>query len=132
MMNRIHIQLAWSIFLASYADVAISDTDMDVSAGERIYIQCTGCHAPEYHRTGPRHCDLLGRKAGSVADFAFTDAMKNSNLVWNPETLNRFLQAPLTVVPGTSMGFAGIASELERRQLIAFLSTLTTENPRCR
>ena len=126
------IQLAWSIFLASYAGLAICDTDMDVNAGEAIYIQCTGCHAPEYNRTGPRHCGLLGRKAGSLADFEFTAAMKNSNLIWNPATLNRFLQAPPTVVPGTSMGFAGIASETQRRQLIAFLSTLTTENPRCR
>jgi cytochrome c len=131
-MKRLHLWLVWSIFLASYAQLANSDTATDVSAGERIYIQCTGCHAPEFHRTGPRHCGLLGRKAGSVEDFAFTAAMKNSNLVWNSATLSRFLQAPLTVVPGTSMGFAGIAAEVERRQLIAFLATLTTENPRCR
>ena len=131
-MKCIRIQLAWSLLLAGYAGMAIADSDTDVSAGEGIYVQCTGCHAPEYHRTGPMHCGLVGRRAGSVAGFEFTAAMKNSNIVWNPETLNRFLQSPTTMVPGTSMGFAGIVSELERRQLIAFLATLTTDNPRCR
>ncbi len=123
--------LASGLLLASGTGLAFAATDSEVSAGERLYVQCTGCHAPDYHRTGPMHCGLLGRKAGSVAGFTFTAAMKASNLVWNPDTLDRFLRAPTAAVPGTSMGFAGIASGTERRQLIAFLATLTPENPRC-
>ena len=130
-MGRRCLRLAGALLLASCARLAYAETDTDISAGERLYVQCTGCHAPEYHRTGPMHCGLLGRKAGSIADFAFTAAMKNSDLVWNADTLDRFLRAPLNAVPGTSMGFAGIASATERRQLIAFLATLTSENPRC-
>lgn len=118
--------------LLATASPAWSDTAPDVIAGERVYIQCTGCHAPGYHRTGPRHCGLLGRQAGSVADFAFTEAMKNSRIIWSATTLDRFLQAPLQIVPGTTMAFAGVASIEERKQLIAWLATLTPENPLCR
>lgn len=105
---------------------------MDVIAGQRIYTQCTGCHAPEYHRTGPKHCGLTGRRAGSDEGFEFTPAMKDSGIIWTKATLDQFLKAPLDVVPGTSMGFAGIASTKDRAQLIAFLATLTEDNPLCR
>ncbi len=118
-------------FLGSQS-LAYSATAQDVISGERIYMRCTGCHSPAYHRTGPKHCGLLGRYAGRVADFEFTPAMKNSGIIWTEETLNQFFRAPLDMMPDTSMGFAGIPSEKERIQLIAFLATLTEENLLCR
>ncbi len=105
---------------------------MDVTAGQQIYTQCTGCHAPAYHRTGPRHCDILGRRAGSEIEFEFTQAMKDSDIIWTKATLDQFLKEPLKMIPGTSMGFAGISLSRERTQLIAFLATLTEENTLCR
>lgn len=123
--------LACGFLFGSCTALASPDSDADVRAGMQIYVQCTGCHAPDYHRTGPLHCGLVGRKAGTVMNFAFTAAMKHSNLVWDRAALDRFLRAPTAVVPGTSMGFAGIASATERRQLIAFLATLTRQNPLC-
>ena len=104
-------------FLANI-DAAISDTD--VSAGERIYTQCTGCHAPDYNRTGPKHCGILGRAAGGVKNFEYTDAMVKSGIIWTAETLDKFLTSPFDMIPGTSMGFVGIPSERERQQLITF------------
>lgn len=101
-------------------------------AGEVLYTQCVGCHSPSYHRTGPKHCGLLGRQAGSTAEFNFTEAMKRSNIVWTKTTLDKFLQAPLAMIPGTSMGYAGITSREEREHLILFLSTLDETNPLCR
>jgi cytochrome c len=93
----------------------------DPANGERIYGRCLACHALQYDRTGPRHCGLFGRKAGSVPGFDYSEAMKRSGIVWNAATLDRFLADPLGTVPGTTMGYAGIADARERADLIAYL-----------
>jgi cytochrome c len=91
------------------------------SAGEAIYSRCLACHALAYDRTGPRHCGLIGRRAGTVKDFPYTEAMKRSRIVWNAATLDRFLANPMRVVPGTAMGYSGITDSKERADLIAWL-----------
>ncbi len=105
---------------------------VDLAAGEQSYAKCLGCHSPDYNRTGPLHCGLLGRVAGSVKGYEYSSAMRNAAIVWNVKTLNRFLTAPLKMVPGTSMGFAGIADPAERRNLIAWLATLDASAAVCR
>ncbi|HEX4883591.1 MAG TPA: hypothetical protein VFX05_05595 [Casimicrobiaceae bacterium] len=96
-----------------------------------MYGRCVACHALAYDRTGPRHCGLLGRRAGSVPGFAYSDAMRRSGIVWDAAALDRFLAAPLRAVPGTSMGYAGIADARERADLIAFLAAAAA-SPACR
>lgn len=131
-------RLAHLAFLLGLAWPGFADTDADtdnsaaVRAGESLYVQCTGCHAPDYNRTGPRHCGLLGRAAGSLENFVFTPAMRSSGIIWTAESLDDFLQAPLRKVPGTSMAFAGLSLAEERQQVIAYLATLTPDNPVCR
>ena len=88
-----------------------------------MYSRCLACHALAYDRVGPRHCGLLGRRAGSVPGFQYSDAMKRSGLVWNEKTLDRFLADPLKTVPGTTMTYAGVADAKERADLIAYLKT---------
>ncbi len=100
--------------------------------GEAIYARCKACHALGYNSVGPRHCGLLGRRAGSVPDFAYSSAMKNSHLVWNAKTLDRFLANPMGVVPGTAMTYAGVPDPQERADLIAWLSIATKDSPECR
>ena len=119
------------LIIYALASMANADSCMDVIAGERIYTQCTGCHAPDYNRTGPKHCGILGRSAGRVKNFEYTKAMANSGIIWTDETLDKFLISPFSMIPGTSMGFAGIASEVERQQLIAYLSQLDEKNTLC-
>ena len=99
--------------------------------GEAIYERCLACHALAYDRTGPRHCGLFGRRAGSVQGFAYSDAMKRSKIVWNEQTLDRFLANPLAAVPGTSMGYAGVTDVKERADLIAYLKQ-AGDSPLCR
>lgn len=89
--------------------------------GAEIYTRCGACHALAYDRTGPHHCGLFGRRAGSVAGFAYSDAMKHSNITWNEKTLDRFIANPMKTVPGTTMGYAGIADAQERADLLAYL-----------
>lgn len=93
----------------------------DPDAGAAVYERCIACHALEYDRTGPRHCGLFGRRSGSVPGFAYSEAMKRSGIVWTEATLDRFLAAPTRVVPGTTMGYAGISDPAERADLIAWL-----------
>ncbi len=93
----------------------------DPKAGKAIYARCLACHALTYNRTGPKHCGLIGRRAGSVAGFEYSAAMRHANWVWNRKTLDRFLADPMKALPGTAMGYAGVKDPHERADLIAYL-----------
>jgi cytochrome c len=94
----------------------------DPKAGEAVYSRCLACHSLEYNRTGPRHCGLFGRRAGAEPGFEeYSAAMRRSKLVWNENTLDRFLTNPLKAVPGTTMTYAGVPDAKERADLIAYL-----------
>jgi len=103
----------------------------DAQAGAAVYTRCIACHALAYDRTGPRHCGLLGRRAGSVKGFPYSEAMRRANIVWSEKSLDRFLANPMKVVPGTAMGYAGIADKKERADLIAYLEQANA-SPECR
>ena len=119
-----------AVLILSAASTARSEAP-DPQAGEAIYSRCAACHALAYDRTGPRHCGLLGRRAGTVPGFDYSDAMKKSGIVWNEATLDRFLADPLRTVPGTAMGYAGIKDPKERIDLIAYLKE-AGRSPACR
>lgn len=117
-----HAPLAVAAMLAAMTSVAAAQaTKGDPQAGEAVYSRCLACHALAYDRTGPRHCGLLGRRAGSVPGFDYSAAMKRANLVWDRKSLDRFLADPLKTVPGTSMGYDGVKDPRERADLIAYL-----------
>ena len=114
--------IASALVLAALAASTPASAAGDARAGEAIYARCQACHALAYDRTGPRHCGLLGRRAGSVKGFDYSPAMKRSGLTWNAATLDRFLADPTRVVPGTTMGYAGVTDAKERADLIAYLA----------
>ncbi|SFM04047.1 cytochrome c family protein [Variovorax sp. OV329] len=89
--------------------------------GEQVYARCLACHALAYDRVGPHHCGLLGRRAGSVSGFPYSEAMKDSRITWDEKTLDRFLAKPTTAVPGTSMTYDGVPDAKDRGDLIAYL-----------
>lgn len=111
------------ILLALAAGAAPKATSSveQIRLGESVYARCLACHALSYDRTGPRHCGLFGRRAGTVQGFDYSDAMKRSDVVWNQKTLDRFLADPTKSMPGTSMGYAGVKDDKERTALIAYL-----------
>jgi cytochrome c len=98
-----------------------SSAAADAKRGEEIYSRCAACHSLDRHRTGPKHCGLFGRRAGSAAGFPYSSAMRSSGIVWNEKTLDTFIADPLRAVPGTAMGYAGISDPAERADLIAYL-----------
>lgn len=100
--------------------------------GEALYARCGACHAIEGHRTGPQHCGLWGRRAGTAAGFAgYTQALRDSRIVWDGRSLDRFLKNPEAMVPGTAMGYAGIPDAQERADLIAWLQHATRPGVAC-
>ena len=99
--------------------------------GEEVYTRCLACHALANDRVGPRHCGLIGRRAGSVPGFAYSEAMKKSKLVWDEKTLDRFLAKPMKVVPGTAMTYDGVPDAKDRADLIAYLRK-ANDGPECR
>ena len=113
--------LAGGMAILAFAIAMPAGAAGDATAGEAIYSRCLACHTLAYDRTGPRHCGLIGRRAGSVEGFPYSEAMKRSSIVWTAQTLDRFLANPLQAVPGTTMGYAGIDDARERADLIAWL-----------
>jgi cytochrome c len=85
--------------------------------------KCAACHSVACNRTGPKLEGLIGRRAGSVADFKYyTPELKNSGIVWSEEVIDKFINDPGKMVPGTSMaGIGRIESANERRDIIAHI-----------
>ena len=93
----------------------------DAVRGKAVFEKrCTGCHAMEVDREGPRLRGVFGRKAGSVAGFTYSAGLKRSGFTWNEATLERWLSDPDLVVPDNNMSFSVPKAE-ERRDLIAYL-----------
>ena len=110
---------------------ALSQAAPDPTRGEQVYARCLACHALAHDRVGPRHCGLLGRRAGTVPGFAYSPAMKRSRLTWDEKALDRFLASPMKVVPGTTMTYDGVPDPKDRSDLIAYLRQ-TADSAECR
>ncbi|GHC15578.1 c-type cytochrome [Aidingimonas halophila] len=101
----------------------------DHRQGERLFRdQCSGCHSldPGVHRAGPSLDGLIGRPAGDLDDFDYSQAMQDAEHTWTTETLDAFLADPDTFVPGTAMVFWGL-DETQRDQVIHYLESATAE-----
>ena len=110
---------AGAALLAAFAAAgsAKGDTDAGRSAFEK---RCTGCHALDHEKTGPRLAGVVGRKAGTVSAFPYSDAVKKSAVVWNEAVLDKWLTDPESVIPDTDMAFR-LDNPVERAAIIAFL-----------
>jgi len=97
--------------------------DGDPTKGKQIFNKCMVCHSIQVgvNKIGPSLHGVVGRKSGTVADYSYTDAMKNSGLTWDEATLNKYLTNPRKLVPGTRMIFVGLPKEPDRLDVIAYL-----------
>ncbi len=92
----------------------------DAGRGKVLYQACEACHSIDDNDLGPRHRGVVGRSAGSVADYSYSKALKNSGLTWDEATLDRWLTNPSALVPGTKMFFQLSAAQ-DRVDIIAYL-----------
>jgi cytochrome c len=131
--GRLHIALATIVlggltFLAqgSLASAApVADGKGDAKRGEAAFEKrCSGCHALDVDKEGPRLRGVYGRKAATLTTFQFSDALKASNITWDDEKLDRWMGEPEKLVPNSDMGFFRVASAEERLDLVAYLRQL--------
>jgi cytochrome c len=100
-----------------------SDAGGDPAHGKELWQGCNACHSVDDNDIGPRHKGVVGRKAGSLADYNYSPALKASGLTWDTATLDRWLTNPSALVPGTKMYFK-LDSPKDRADVIAYLQQL--------
>ena len=96
----------------------------DATAGEHVFVKCKACHQigdGAKNMVGPVLNGVVGRHAGVYPDYSYSDANKNSGFTWDEATLKEYLKNPRAKVPGTKMAFAGLSSEADIDNVIAYL-----------
>ena len=113
--------LIWAMELAVASPTA--QADGDAARGEQRYEDCVACHKlePSAHNVGPSLFGVLGRKAGELADFRYSPALKRSGITWTAQTLDAFIADPQKAVPANRMPYAGMPDAADRADLIAYL-----------
>ena len=123
-MPRVRASLFIVLALTSIASAADAG---DAVKGKVVFQRCTICHRAEKdggNGLGPNLFGVVGRKAGSVADFPYSAAMKGSGITWTPDKLTAYITHPAKVVPGNRMAFAGINDQGQVGDVVAYLATL--------
>jgi cytochrome c len=109
---------------------SVSGMAQDAQRGKTVFNICLACHAigpSAQNKIGPELNSLNGRKAGTVPNFEYSDANKNSGIVWNEETFEEYIKNPAAKVPGTKMIFPGIKNEEQAKDLWAYISQFDAE-----
>lgn len=115
------------LFALSLASLTSSAQAADPAAGKSVFTSvCSICHAaqPGKNGIGPSLFGVVGRKTGSEPGFHYSAANEKANLTWDEATLDKYLQGPRAVVPGTTMTYGGLKDDTKRANLIAYLATL--------
>ena len=103
------------------AALSIVHAQGDAARGQLLYAaRCAACHSFDFNGVGPAHKELIGRRAGTAKGYAYSSALKNSTVVWNQDSLNRWLTEPEQLIPGQKM-FISIPDAQERADIVAWL-----------
>lgn len=97
---------------------------IDPVKGAKVFKKCTSCHnAVEGGKngTGPALWNVVGRPAGTGAEFAYSSAMASSGITWNYEELDGYLENPKTYLPKNKMAFIGVKKPGDRAAVIEYL-----------
>jgi cytochrome c len=114
-------------YTVAYSEVRAqaSPKPEDASGQVAFNNSCRTCHTLNEgdNRLGPNLHSVIGRKAGSLQDYNYSNAMKQAGFTWDQEKLDQFIANPDQVVPGHNMKpFGGLSSNEDRKKIIAFLS----------
>ena len=112
---------------ALLAAVGTAHAEGDAARGEQRFEDCAACHklAAGANDLGPTLHDVFQRKAGELADFRYSPALKRSGITWTAQTLDAFIADPQKMVPANRMPYAGMTDASDRADLIAYLQKVS-------
>ena len=115
-----------TLAMAALAAAVMTQTAraQDAAAGEQVFRLCMPCHSigpGATNKVGPVLNGLDGRHSGSAPGYSYSDANKNSGIVWNEANFKKYIRDPRAMVPGTKMIFAGISNQKQVDNLWAYL-----------
>ena len=112
------------LLLTVFAVAAFAQGDPE--RGEKTFRKCKSCHALEVgkNKVGPTLYDIYGSVAGKVKGFKYSKAMASSDIIWEEEALNGFLENPKKYLPGTKMSFSGLKKKSQRENVVAYFKSL--------
>jgi cytochrome c len=119
--------VAAAVLAVSFAGIALGQ---DAEKGATVFKPCAVCHKigpGAANSIGPELNGLDGRHSGSVPNYSYSDANKNSGIVWNEQTFEDYIKDPRAKIPGTKMIFAGIKNEQQAKDLWAYLKQLDAQ-----
>ena len=99
----------------------------DAGAGKQVFQSSCGiCHSAVagQNKIGPSLFGVVGRETGSEAGYSYSPQNKAAKLTWDAATLDKYLQGPRAMIPGTKMTYGGLKDDAKRATLIAYLETL--------
>lgn len=115
--------------LLGWHGITWASTGDEIARGQALYeSRCQKCHSISTNDVGPRHQNVVGRRAGSVRDFLYSAALRNSQIVWTEEMLDRWLANPEALIPGQEMDVR-VRSAEDRRLLILYLKSQSSAPP---
>ena len=118
------IALSTPIFADSYNEIK-------VEAGEKLFdAECHRCHAdnPTDPSYGPPLVNVVGRGAGTVADYDYSPALAASGIVWTPAALRAWMEDNDGFMPGTKMRHVGITDPVVQDFILSYLQSITTQD----
>ena len=128
---RLHyLVLLIAVSFGSSVPKGLAAESGDPQKGRQLFRACTACHslAPGRHMTGPSLATTWGRKAGTVEGFVrYSKALKQADVVWDEHAMDAWLANPSAFIPGNRMTFRGLPDQAQRRDLVAFLRSVSEE-----
>jgi cytochrome c2 len=114
---------------AEAAPAAAAETEQVAAAPQgppQSFLICSSCHAvePGKNGIGPSLAGISGNKAASVPGYSYSEPLKKANITWTDAALDKWLEAPMKMVPGTRMVFGGIPDAAKRKELIDYMKSL--------
>jgi cytochrome c len=124
MIEPMRVTIALMMTLLPFASAR---ADGDPARGEARFQECAACHKLEAgaNEMGPSLHGVFTRKAGGLADFRYSPAMKRSGIDWTPETIEKYIADPQAFIPANRMPYSGMADASDRADLIAYLVKAT-------
>ena len=126
-MNHVRRLAAALLAGCLIAAAASAEADDQAAAGEKVFRKCQACHSLEAgkNKVGPSLAGVIGRKAGSLADYRYSAAMQQSATIWDDASLDAFLAGPSKFLAGTKMTFVGLKRAEDRASVIAYLKSVS-------